>query len=244
MMRYFAKSLLIVMAWSLIGCKPAPESPAPVSQAESDAPPAQTADDTAESSLELKRGLLTLSEERMLFKPCGAQDQWWVIDQTPTALTQTLIEESPGAVTEYYLEAYGERAPATGEPRAQGAKFLLVLEEILYAGAAGEVRGCDAPAPTYVVAARGTEPFWLVEVHEQRMIWRQPEEPKELIFGAPDMQNAEGGVRYAGVQGAHELELIVHAQACRDAMSGEYFAYTAKAMLDRKELTGCARLGE
>jgi uncharacterized membrane protein len=194
--------------------------------------------------LELKRGRLALSEERMMFQPCGAQEQWWVIDQTPSALTQTLIEESQGASVEYYIEAYGERVPASGEPRAQGAQHMLVLEEILYAGVPGEVRGCEAPPPAYIVAARGTEPFWLVEVHEQRMVWRQPEEPKELVFGAPDTQNAEGGVRYAALQGAHQLELIVHGQACRDAMSGEYFAYTAKASFDRKELTGCARLGE
>jgi uncharacterized membrane protein len=243
MMRYLAKSLLIVMACSLSGCERAPEKPASVTRVEPDAAPAPLASDAAESSLELKRGRLTLSEERVLFEPCGAKDPWWVIDQTPTAVTQSLIGESQGAVTEYYIEAYGERAPAAGEPRAQGAKFLLVLEEILYAGVPGEVRGCDAPAPTYVVAARGTEPFWLVEVHEQRMVWRQPEEPKELIFGAPETQHSEGGVRYSGLQGAHELELIVHAQACRDAMSGEYFAYTAKAMLDGKELSGCARLG-
>jgi uncharacterized membrane protein len=243
-MRYLAKSLLFVMAWSIAGCDRAPETATPVANSEIPAPSAQNEADATESSLELKRGRLSLSEERVLFQPCGAQDEWWVIDQTPTMLTHTFIEESQGASAEIYIEAYGERAPASGDASAQGAKFILMLEEILYAGVPGEVRGCDAPAPSYVVAARGTEPFWSVEVHEQRMVWRQPDEPKELVFGAPDTLNAEGGVRYAGVQGAHQLELIVHAQACRDAMSGEYFAYTAKASLDGKDLTGCARLGE
>ena len=241
---YLAKSLLFVTAWSLAGCERAPETSAPIANIENPAPSAQNEADATESSLELKRGRLVLSEERALFQPCGAQEQWWVIDQTPTMLTQTFIEESQGANAEFYIEAYGERAPASGEASAQGAKFMLVLEEILYAGVPGEVRGCDAPTPSYVVAARGTEPFWSVEVDEQRMVWRQPDEPKELVFGTPDMLNAEGGVRYAGVQGTHRLELIVHAQACRDAMSGEYFAYTAKASFDGKDLTGCARLGE
>ena len=242
-MRYLAKSLLFVMAWSIAGCERAPETATPAADNKAPAPSAQNEADATESSLELKRGRLLLSEERVLFQPCGAQDQWWVIDQTPSSLTQTFIQESQSASADFYIEAYGERAPASGEASAQGAKFILVLEEILYAGVPGEVRGCDAPTPSYVVAARGTEPFWSVEVHEQRMVWRQPEDPKELVFGAPDTLNAEGGVRYAGVQGAHRLELIVHAQACRDAMSGEYFAYTAKALFDGKDLTGCARLG-
>lgn len=243
-MRYLATPLLIAMACVLGGCERAPQTPASTPGAQPDAPLGENVVDTAESSLELKRGTLSLSEERALFQPCGTQEQWWVIDQTPSAMTQTLIAESQGAAAEYYIEAYGERAPASGEPRAQGAHYLLLLEEILYAGVPGEVRGCEAAAATYIVAARGTEPFWMVEVHDERMIWRQPEDPKELVFGAPDTQNAEGGVRYAGVQGAHQLELIVHAQACRDAMSGEYFAYTAKALLDGRELSGCARLGE
>ena len=242
--RYLVNSLLIVMASLSAGCERAPETAMPAVEADRSVPSAQTEADATESSLELKRGLLSLSEERVLFQPCGAQDQWWVIDQTPATLTQTFNEETQSAITEYYIEAYGERAPASGEASAQGAKFILVLEEILYAGVPGEVRGCDAPASSYVVAARGTEPFWSVEVHEHRMVWRQPDDPKELVFGAPDTLNAEGGVRYSAVADSHRLELIVHAQACRDAMSGEYFAYTAKASLDGKELTGCARLGE
>jgi len=33
------------------------------------------------------------------------------------------------------------------------------------------------------------------------------------------------------------------AQVCRDAMSGEFFAYSARAVLDGKEFNGCARVG-
>ena len=75
------------------------------------------------------------------------------------------------------------------------------------------------------------------------MIWRQPEAPKEIKFDEPQTINAEGAVRYAVNTAEHQLELMVHAQPCRDSMSGEYFAYTAKALLDGRELSGCARVG-
>jgi uncharacterized membrane protein len=36
----------------------------------------------------------------------------------------------------------------------------------------------------------------------------------------------------------------VDAQTCRDPMSGELFAYSARAVLDGKEFSGCARVGK
>ena len=104
--------------------------------------------------------------------------------------------------------------------------------------------GCDEPAADYVVKARGTEPFWSVEVGEAGIVWRQPQEPKEIVLGAPQTQDAEGAVRYHASSNGHELELLVDAQTCRDSMSGELFAYSARAILDGKEFSGCARVGK
>jgi uncharacterized membrane protein len=196
-----------------------------------------------DSSLAIKRGTMTLAEERSTFRPCGHQAEWWVLDQSPGLQTQALIAEAPAAPAEVYVEAYGERAPADEEPQAQGFEAVFVLEEILYMGIPGETRGCDAPAAGYIVTARGNEPFWSAEVRETQMIWRQPEAPQEIKFGAPQTQNAEGAVRYAASAGEHQLELMVHAQHCRDSMSGEFFAFTAKAVLNGKEFSGCARVG-
>jgi uncharacterized membrane protein len=108
----------------------------------------------------------------------------------------------------------------------------------------GQVRGCDEPAASYIVAARGSEPFWAVEVGDAGIVWRQPSEPKEIALGAPQTQDAEGAVRYHASDNGHELELLIDAQTCRDPMSGELFAYSARAVLDSKEFTGCARVGK
>ena len=64
---------------------------------------------------------------------------------------------------------------------------------------------------------------------ESGIVWRQPAEPKEIALGAPQTQDAEGAVRYHASGNGHELELLVDAQTCRDAMSGELFAYSARA---------------
>ena len=197
----------------------------------------------AESSLAIKRGVMTIAEERATFTPCESETELWVLDQSPGALTQTLIEDQQTAPVSLYVEAYGERAPIEEMPQAQGFDGIFVLEDILYAGVPSEMRGCDAPAPTYVVLARGNEPFWSAEVGDDEMIWRQPDEPQEIEFGKPQTINAEGAVRYAVSTPEHELELMVYSQPCRDSMSGEYFAFTAKALLNGRELNGCARVG-
>jgi uncharacterized membrane protein len=140
-----------------------------------------------------------------------------------------------------YIEAYGERA--IDQPAAPGFAGTFLLEEALYAAPDGQTRGCDAPAQDYIVAARGNEPFWSIEVTDAALLWKQPEEPKEISIAAPQMQDSEGAVSYAAANDAHKIEVLIDAQSCRDDMSGEYFAYAARASLDGKQFTGCARVG-
>lgn len=235
---------LTAMSVVCASCSRDPQ-PAELAATPADQPPAATVQESpgAESSLSIKRGMMTLTEERSTFRPCGEKAEWWVLDQSPGLQTQALAAEALAAPAEVYVEAYGERAPADEEPQAQGYEAMLVLEEILYMGVPGETRGCEAPAATYIVSARGNEPFWSAEVRDAQMIWRQPDAPQEIVFGAPQTQNAEGAVRYTASTGEHQLELMVHTQQCRDSMSGEFFAFAAKAVLDGKPFNGCARLG-
>lgn len=246
-MRDMQHSLIGVCASVLLcaGCAPdQPPANAPAATLEQGSAAAQeTAALPADSGLAIKRGILTLAEDRATFRPCGSEGEWWVLDQSASMQTQTLIEESQTSPTELYVEVYGERAPADEQPEASGFEATLVLEEVLYAGVPGEVRGCDAADPTYVVSARGNEPFWAVEVRDEQVVWRQPSAPQEIVFASPQTQDAEGAVRYSATAEGHELELMVNTQPCRDSMSGEFFAFTAKARLDATEFSGCARVG-
>jgi uncharacterized membrane protein len=207
----------------------APEQPAP----------------PADSSLSIERGILMLAKDRITFRPCSEKSELWLLDQSDATLRETFADEMQKGPAMLYVEAYGERAPVAediAEARAYAGTF--VLEEVLYAGVQGQVRGCDEPAANYIVMARGTEPFWAVEVSEAGILWRQPGEPKQIALGAPQAQDAEGAVRYHASGNGHDLELLVDAQPCRDAMSGEFFAYSARAVLDTKEFSGCARVGK
>lgn len=199
----------------------------------------------ADSSLSIKRGVAMLAQDRMTFRPCNEKAELWLLDQSDGVLRQTFEGEMQKGPAMLYIEAYGERAPVAediAEARAYAGTF--VLEQVTYAGVQGQVKGCDEPAANYIVAARGNEPFWAVEVGDNGIVWRQPAEPKEIALGAPQTQDAEGTVRYHASGNGHQLELLVDAQTCRDSMSGELFAYAARAILDSKEFSGCARVGK
>lgn len=235
----------------LAGCSESPEpsaAAAPATVADSPGVPKETpaaSGPPAESGLAIKRGIATFTAERSTFHPCGEQGELSLVDQTDGVLTRTFAGEKDanGAdqALKLYIEAYGERA--TDAPAA-GVAGTFVLEEALYAAPEGQTRGCDSPGQDYIVAARGNEPFWSVEVTEAALLWRQPEEPKEISIAAPQTQDSEGAVSYAAANGDHKIEVLIEAQACQDDMSGEYFAYAARATLNGKQFTGCARIGK
>lgn len=224
---------------------PAPETPVSEMAAVLEPIPA-TAEPPAESGLAIKRGIATFSAERSTFRPCGEQGEMVMVDQTDGVLTRTFAgEQDANGVAQplkLYIEAYGERA--THLPAQPGFSGTFILEEALYAAPDGQTRGCDTPAQDYIVAARGNEPFWAVEVTDAALTWKQPEEPKEISIAAPQTQDSEGAVSYAASNEAHRIEVLIDAQICRDDMSGEYFAYAARASLDGKQFTGCARVGK
>jgi uncharacterized membrane protein len=243
--------LCVTTAW-LGGCSrqeqpaaaPPPAADVPAAPgAVAPAPVAETA--PSDSGLAIKRGIAMLAQDRTTFRPCGENAELWLLDQTDGVLAQAFAAETTKGPAMVYIEAYGERAPVADDiPDARAYGGTFVLEQVLYAGVQGEIRGCDATPENYIVAARGNEPFWSVQVREDGMLWKQPDNPKEISLGAPQTQDSEGTVRYHASGSGHELELLIDAQACRDSMSGEFFAYTAKAVLNDKEFSGCARVGQ
>lgn len=237
---------------TLAGCSKAPDPVAPPAapSAPSDVsgPSSETAaasEPAAESGLAIKRGVVTLAPDRTTFRPCGEQADLLLVDQTDGVLKREFAGEKdangadPGL--KLYIEAYGERA--VDQPAPAGFAGTFMLEEALYAAPDGQTRGCDSPPQDYIVAARGNEPFWGAEVSEEALLWRQPEEPKEISIAAPQTQDSEGAVSFVAANAEHKIELLIEAQACRDDMSGEYFAYSARATLDGKKYAGCARVG-
>lgn len=216
---------------------PAPAASAPAAEL----PASAGAAAPAESSLSIKRGMVSTAGDHAIFRACDEKADLWLVDESEGALTQLLTE---GAVSAY-VEGYGERAPVPDDiPAARGHAGVFILEQLLYAGIPGEGAGCAKPAPDYVVAARGNEPFWSAQVTDTGMVWKQPEAPQEIVLSALQSQDSEGTVSYRASADGHQLELLIDAQACRDAMSGEYFAYAARAVLDGRQFKGCAHVGK
>jgi uncharacterized membrane protein len=239
-------------ASSLVACsrQPEPKTVVPASDTASSAavnePAVPAAEEPpAESGLAIKRGVATLAQDHATFRPCDEKVELWMIDQTEAVLKQTFADELRNGPLTLYLEAYGERAPVAQEiPAARAYGGTFVLEEVLYAGPRGEARGCEKPMPSYIVAARGSEPFWAAEISDTQVVWRQPDAPTELDLGAPQTQDSEGAARYTASAQGHQVDLMIDTQSCRDSMSGEFFAYAAKAVFDGKEFSGCARVGK
>ena len=214
----------------------APVAPAPTTELSS----GPVEEPSAESSLAIKRGIVTAEGDHATFRACDDPSDLWLLDEGEGALTQLLTEDQ----TSLYVEVYGERGPVPDNlAAAKGKPGVFILEQLLYAASTGESRGCERPAADYVVLARGNEPFWAVQVTQAGMTWKQPEEPREISLTEVQAEDAEGTVGYRASDAQHTLELQIEAQSCRDSMSGEYFAFSARAVLDDKEFKGCAHVG-
>lgn len=218
---------------------PAP-SPAPAVQSADEVPGSGAPEPPAESGLAIKRGIAMAAGDHAMFRACDDPSELWVLDEADGTLTQLLTEDA----STLYVEAYGERAPVPDDlAAARGQAGVFIVEQLLYAGSVAEGRGCERPMIDAAVAARGNEPFWAVTVSGTDMVWKQPDAPQEIAFRDLAAQDAEGTVAYRARTPEHKLELLIDALACRDSMSGEFFAFTARAVLDGREFKGCARLG-
>ena len=240
--------LAIFAALVSVGCSRQNEPAAPIaapppvatSTNELSSGPLDEGEPPAESGLAIKRGTVAANGDHALFRACDDPAELWLVDGEG-ALTQLLTAET----TSLYVEAYGERGPVPDDlVAAKGKAGVFMLEQLLYASVGGEGRGCARPMPGYTVAARGNEPFWAAEVTATGMVWKQPQDPKEISLGELQSEDAEGAVIYRASDAQHKLELHIEAQTSRDSMSGEYFAFAARAVLDGREFKGCAHVGK
>ncbi len=206
---------------------------------------AATTAPAAESSLTLRRGTVTLTADSRTLRFCDEAVDVWLVDQGDPTLDDVYAKLAGEPGTPLYVEVRGERMatpPGTAIPAT--FKQVFLLEELLYAGAPADAAGCATGVPAYRVQARGNEPFWAIEIREDRMLLRQVGQATPLEFKMDETLGAEGTVTYGGASGGHSLELTITNNPCSDSMSGDYFAYTAEARLDGRTLNGCARLGE
>jgi len=245
-MRSAAPTTLVVLSLMLAalpsGCgKDKEADKAPTDTAATTAPVLPTASPQeleAESGLSVKRGIVTLTSQTRSFRFCGTNVDLTLTDQLDGALDRVYADLGAKPL---YAEVYGDRGEV---PSGSKAATSFNVEELLYATNNNPVAACGAARGAYELLARGSEPSWSVEVHQDTMLFKQSIAPTEIKFTAVETADTEGTVTYRAGADRHVLELVITQRACRDSLTNEYYAYSAAVRIDKQALNGCARVGE
>ena len=231
--------MLAIGATALSGCSRAPQSTS--SSAVAPAPAVPAADPAApppESGLQIKRGTVSVAQDRYLFQLCSSADRWSVQGGGPFEALKKYAAGSPQVL---FIEARGEFAQAGA---AVGAAGNFVIQELLYAAPSSEHSACATARGDYKVWAGGTEPSWSIKIRGDTMTFTQRDAAAHE-FVLADAADAEGAVVYrATAADSQSLELIVTREPCRESKTGEYFGFSARAGSGKQTLQGCARPGE
>jgi len=107
-----------------------------------------------------------------------------------------------------------------------------------------------APAPPPVAApipeefsgdldARGTEPFWGLQIRDTQITLQRPDHPN-LVAANPGLTMQGPKAVWTTTAGAVPLTVTLTLQACSDGMSDLKYAYAAQVVIGSETLKGCA----
>ena len=226
---------IVAMLVSLAACggsPPAAEAPAPASAATASG----TANDSTSDPPE--RGLVLKSGDSFTWLECGA----------PSGRTINLIDAT-GAVARAFtaLDApagVGIYAEMRGALSTDGGS--LTLTELVRARGLGGKLACRSPVFAGDYVGNGNEPFWAIEIGEDGIVYRSPDEPKGTTYPYVITRTETGSAIYATTikrPRLSTLEVSLEPSACVDSMSGELRAFKAHVVRDGTRLEGCAAAG-
>jgi putative lipoprotein len=235
-MRFFSQNALAaaLLACACTGSASAQGRAAPTPKPGEDVPAGSTG-----------RGTLVLAADQKVFKPCGADREFWVNDATGGDLAQVYEKIAGGAGKPLFVDVRGvlEQPPKTG-PGSTYPRVLKIVE-LRRADPAGA--GCRENLRFFEMRAWGDGPFWRVDVSRNGIIWSSYGAPSSVAFPYGPPRRDGAAIRYAAVrEGAerHELELLMKPGRCTDPRTGAVTWLTVEARLDGRALRGCAYEGE
>jgi putative lipoprotein len=235
-MRFFSQNVLAaaLLACACSGSVSAQGSTASAPKAGDEVPTGSTG-----------RGTLVLGADQKVFKPCGADREFWVNDATGGDLAQVYDKLAGGTGKPLFVDVRGllEQPPKTGA----GSTYSRVLRivELRRADPAGA--GCRENLRYFELRAWGDEPFWRVDVSRSGIIWSSYGAPSSVAFPYGPPRRDGAAIHYAAVrEGAprHELELLMKPGRCTDPRTGAVTWLSVEARLDGRTLRGCAYEGE
>ena len=189
------------------------------------------------------RGHLVWGHEVRSFKPCGVEEEYWVLDRTGGELWNIYRRLTHEPYQRLYTELRGHLgpSPSTGFA-AEYEKQLTVLE---LRRAARETRGCEENLKGIVLRASGNEPFWNITISTNEIIFSEWDKPKIVFPHVPPSVSGNRCVYFSRTlePTPYGIEIVIDEKPCIDSMSGEYFSFAAQVSLDGRQYMGCAREG-
>lgn len=87
--------------------------------------------------------------------------------------------------------------------------------------------------------ARGTEPFWGLQIRGTQITLQRPDHPN-AVGNNPGLRMQDGKAVWETQAGKDRLVVTLTMQACSDGMSDLNYAYAAEVVIGPETLKGCA----
>jgi uncharacterized membrane protein len=235
-MRFLPQNVLAaaLLAWGCSGIASAQGGGAPAQKPADEVPAGSTG-----------RGTLVLGADQKVFKPCGADREFWVNDATGGDLAQVYEKLAGGAGKPLFVDVRGvlEQPPKAGAGSSYSR--MLKIVELRRADATGA--GCRENLRHFELRAWGDDPFWRVDVSRNGIIWSSYGAPSSVAFPYGPPRRDGAAIRYAAVREGterQELDLLMKPGRCTDPRTGAVTWLTVEASLNGRPLRGCAYEGD
>lgn len=219
--RALVRALPWVAMVALAACQPG-QAPAGTDVAVAPSPPtvAPAAAPVADARL---RGRLLVGKDGYAMTACGSSEQQIVaLSEQARAMLDRFT--ASGAL-EFQADARITR-PASGAVRIEAFE-LMALEGDL----------CGEDLANKILVARGTEPFWSLQLWPDRLLFERPDMP-------PLAKTFDAGHAWTGsglrIEG---LEIELQPGPCSDGMSDGLYGWIATVRVDGQSWQGCAYRG-
>lgn len=188
----------------------------------------------------LLRGAMRLDDSVAVFKACGDKGrEYTLVDGSGGDVTRVYRELAATTGAPVFMEVRGVvLRPAAGGP----ARLELYAEKLERAERQGP--GCRRALGRLEALVLGSSPAWQVEIAPSGVVFASLDDRGTLMFPARTGDwPTDGALHYEGASVGAALALTLTPERCRDGVTGNVYALTARAVLNGTEYRGCAIRG-
>ncbi|MGD9141055.1 MAG: hypothetical protein PVJ42_05895 [bacterium] len=191
--------------------------------------------------VEVVKGFAVHGHEVRAFRPCGTDEEVWVIDRTGVLWD---VHKGLALGREPYEELFAVVMGRFGPPPEDGfgAEYGRALEvtEVIYVALEGF--RCNLDLDSFRYRTFGNEPFWSASISPDGIVLRMPGY-EDRSWTDIDERPFDGGIMFSADGPPGQVRIRIFELPCRDTMSGAYFASSAEMRLGHDTFRGCALRG-